>query len=213
MDFSICEVIKQMAKTRKVFTSEADLQLTFAQSILCCYPTSTVRLEYCPVFKNEMHLDTLVLWPSGSNRKWIPIQLKYKTQEFKWSDNDDCFYNLKNQGAQDWGCYDYLLDISRIETVKNSLQDEFKCGYAVFITNDLLYMNGPNSNSNYYDFRICEGRTIENEDLSWKNTSHVSKQRINNIHLSGSYSFRWHEYSEIYNSKFVILVNEIKGNE
>lgn len=59
-----------------------------------------------------MYLDILVLWTSGKEKnKWIPIELKYRTNAFHITDSDGCVYNLKDQGAQFCGCYDYLNDI------------------------------------------------------------------------------------------------------
>lgn len=65
-----------MRTRRKVFSSEADFQLALAWTIKDVYRDSVdVRMEYCPDFDLNMHIDIVVF----VGDKWIPIELKYKT--------------------------------------------------------------------------------------------------------------------------------------
>ena len=210
MDFSIDYVIDSLKNERKVFTSEADFQLALARKIEKLYTSNVkVRLEFCPEFKPDMHIDILVIWTSDNgNKKWIPIELKYKTKDLEYQD-DGCVYNLKNHSANDWGCYDYMKDIERIELIKHSLGDGFKCGFAIFLTNDDLYIKGTKSDCSYYNFQINEGRCINNLELVWNKKLKNYAGREKSIKLSGSYKFRWEEYSKIDKTTFKILVSKI----
>lgn len=214
--FDIKEIIGELKSERKVFTSEADLQLEIAQIIKNKYKNQdvTVRLEYCPDFDSQMHIDILVIF----NKKWIPIELKYKTKKIKCKDEDNCCYNLKEQSAQDCGCYDYIKDISRIEKIRENKKDIFKVGYTIFITNDELYKKGPRSNNvSYAQFSLKDGR--ENGisgTLNWN--KNINGERTKPIELKSKYNIKWDDFSQLEpenneykNSKnFYILYNKIE---
>lgn len=215
-NFDIEEIIEELKSKRKVFTSEADLQLELAQIIKNKYKNQniTVRLEYCPDFDSQMHIDILVVF----NNKWIPIELKYKTRKFDYTDKDGCHYNLKEQSAQDCGCYDYIKDISRIEKIRDNKKDIFKAGYTIFITNDELYKKGPRSNNvSYAQFSLKDGR--ENGisgTLKWN--KNINGECTNSIELKSKYNIKWDDFSQLEsenneceNSKnFYILYNKIE---
>lgn len=210
--FNIKDVIDSLKNKRKIFTSEADLQLELAGIIKDKYKNATVRLEYCPDFDSSMHIDILVI----IDRKWIPIELKYKTKKFYYKDTDGCVYNLKEQSAHDCGCYDYIKDIKRIEKIKDQKKEDFEVGYTIFITNDELYKNGPRSKSSYKAFSLKE--YIPSNKLKWTKGKVVSKERNESITLNREYNIRWQDFYKFsddeleYSEKaktFYILINEI----
>ena len=94
--FDIYKIIGKLKNKRQIFTSEADFQLELAWIIKEEYPNTKVRLEYCPSFDLNMHIDILVIY----DNKWIPIELKYKTKCCNKLINGEIF-NLKNHGAKD----------------------------------------------------------------------------------------------------------------
>lgn len=216
-NFDIKEIIEELKRKRKIFTSEADLQLEIAQIIKNKYKNQKVkvRLEYCPDVDPQMHIDILVIF----NKKWIPIELKYKTKKIEY-DEDGCHYNLKEQSAQDCGCYDYIKDISRIEKIREEKKSKFKAGYTIFITNDELYKKGPRSNNvSYAQFSLKDGR--ENGlsgKLNWNKD--INGERTNPIELKSKYNIEWNDFSQLElepenseykNSKnFYILYNKIE---
>ena len=52
------------------------------------------------------------------NNQFIPIELKYKTKAFEYIDPDTGqSFSLKDQAATDIACYDFLLDIQKIESL------------------------------------------------------------------------------------------------
>ena len=216
-DFSITDVIEVLKCERPIFTSEADFQLALAQTILLCYPETKVRLEYCycPEENMKMYIDILILWGD----KWIPIELKYKTKEFSYTDGDGCMYELKNQSAYDFGCYDYWRDISRIETISKSNPDQYEKGYAIFLTNSSVYSNDIYKNTEdstkYRDFRIFQDREITGPTiLEWNGNPPKDSKYSKEIKISGNYSLDWKGYSTLPSSDnpqttFQILITEI----
>lgn len=208
MNFDINKIIKKLQLKRKIFVSEADFQLEIAWVIKEEYPTATVRLEYCPVFDLNMHIDILVIY----DNKWIPIELKYKTKGCIKEINGEVF-NLKNHGAKDINCYLYLKDIQRIEKIKNNINN-FKEGYTIFLTNELSYVKAPQkSNCFYKNFSLEEG--IEKiGKLDWsENTGDGTKKKCNDpIILNNKYKIEWNDYSKIDDTNtgnFKILINKI----
>lgn len=207
-DFNIELVINKLKEKRKIFVSERDMQLEMALIIKEIYPNAKLRLEYCPSFDLNMHIDILVI----INNKWYPIELKYKTKGSKKTIDNEIF-NLKNHGAKDVNSYLYLKDIERIEKIKDNV-NVFGKGYAIFITNDLGYMNKPRENVVFKDFAL-ENNIIKKGILSWKeNTSQGTMGKNEKpIVLNGKYKLNWQLYSKLDNESngtFMYLLNEIK---
>ena len=187
--FNIHEVMTELAKTRPIFHSEADFQFALAWQIREMMPDSQIRLEF--PYKS-MRLD---IWIRDQE---TAIELKYKTQRIESKHGDEEF-TLREQAAQDLGCYDFLKDIERIETMKSS--GLAKHGFAIMLTNDLSYCHRPKTSrrpkANPTDFRIYEGRTVTGS-LEWQDpTASSVKGRRVPINLSGSYNLRWRDYSEM----------------
>lgn len=206
--FDIYKIIDRLKLKRPIFVSEADFQLELAWAIKEECPNVNVRLEYCPQFDMNMHIDILVT----IDNKWIPIELKYKTKGCsKIIDNE--LFNLKSHSAKDINCYLYLKDIERIEKIKEK-EISFKKGYTIFITNDMSYIRKSlKDNSFYKDFSLENG-IIKSGLMNWGfgvgkgTTKNVDKP----IKLNGKYKVEWKNYSIIDNSNsgtFKILVNEI----
>lgn len=206
--FDIYKIIEKLRVKRPIFVSEADFQLELAWIIKEEYPNSIVRLEYCPEFDYNMHIDILVIM----NNRWIPIELKYKTKDcIKEISNEK--FNLKKHGAKDINCYLYLKDIQRIEKIKDNV-DFFEKGYTILITNEISYTKVPmKKNCFYKEFSLEEG-IIKNGKLDWhKDTGVGTKKNVEKpIELKGKYRMEWNNYSIIDNSNsgtFKILINEI----
>ncbi len=202
-------VIEKLKSRRSIFVSEADFQLELAWTIKELYPAAKVRMEYCPPFDANMHIDILVVL----DEKWIPIELKYKTKGCKKTIDNE-IYCLKNHGAKDVNCYLYLKDIERIERVRNNV-DVFEEGYAILLTNELSYLKRPTrDNVYYYNFSLEEG-TKKSGILDWHpNTSAGTKKNCEDpIHLNDEYHIEWKEYSVIDDTNtgmFKVLLNKIE---
>ncbi|WP_086241567.1 hypothetical protein [Campylobacter devanensis] len=199
MSINMTEVIKTLQGKRQIFCSEADFQLEMAWVIKERYRDAKVRLEYVPAFDDKMHIDILVF----ISNEWIPIELKYKTKNSKKEKMTDQItqevFNLKNQGAKDINCYLYLKDIMRIESIKEQEKNNFKEGYAVFLTNDETYLNPPQNNDCVYkDFSLEDG-AIKKGKLEWaEHTGAGTKKGIEDpITLKGIYKMEWNEFSNV----------------
>lgn len=204
-------IISKLSKKRQVFSSEADLQLEMAWIIKKEYPKAQVRLEYCPLFDLNMHIDILVIF----DNKWIPIELKYKTKgNVKKTIGNDTYF-LKEHGAKDVNCYLYLKDIQRIERIRDNINN-FIEGYTIFITNQINYMQKPiKDNCVYKDFSL-ENHSIKTGKMDWsKNASDGTKRNCEKaIVLKDEYEINWKEYSKIDDTtsgRFICLVNKIKS--
>ncbi|MBQ9314290.1 MAG: hypothetical protein IJ220_04715 [Clostridia bacterium] len=208
-DFNIEKIVTKLKNKRKIFVSEADLQLEMAWIIKEEYPNSKVRLEYCPEFDPNMHIDILVI----TNGEWIPIELKYKTKGCTKTIDDEKFI-LKNHGAKDVNCYLYLKDIQRIESIRKNVP-KFKAGYTIFVTNELSYLHKPmKENCVYKEFSLEEG-IIKSGTLNWsEEASEGTKKNCEiPIELKAKYLINWKTYSKIDETNtgtFMYLVNEIK---
>lgn len=207
MSINMTEVIKTLQGKRQIFCSEADFQLEMAWVIKEMYRDAKVRLEYVPTFDDKMRIDIIVF----INNEWIPIELKYKTKKSKKGALEDKItqevFNLKNQGAKDINCYLYLKDIERIESIKEQKieiikgqeKNNFKEGYAVFLTNDETYLNPPQKNNCVYkDFSLEDG-AIKKGKLEWaEHTGAGTKKGIEDpIKLKGIYKMEWEKFSNV----------------
>lgn len=182
---NIHEVMSELAKARPIFHSEADFQFALAWQIREMMPDSQIRLEF--PYKS-MRLD---IWIFNQE---TAIELKYKTKRMQ-SGHDDEQFALREQAGQDFGCYDFLKDIKRIETIKSS--GLAKRGFAVMLTNDPSYWTPKSSIANPAAFRIYEGRAVTG-NLEWLDpTASSVKSRRTPINLRGSYNLSWRNYSEI----------------
>ncbi len=202
-------VISKLKEKRKLFVSEADLQLELAWIIKDEYPDAKVRLEYCPSFDLNMHIDILVI----INDKWIPIELKYKTKNC-YKVIDDEIYNLKTHGAKDVNCYKYLKDIERIERIKEHVS-QFAEGYTIFVTNEISYSKKPSKPDCVYNQFSLEKHTTKSGILDWgdKASAGTRKNCEKPIHLKGNYYIEWNTYTIIDDTNtgvFLYLVNQIK---
>lgn len=201
-------IMQKLKEKRRLFVSEADFQLELAWIIKDEYPNAKVRLEYCPDFDSSMHIDILVI----IDRKWIPIELKYKTKGCHKNVDGDT-YNLKNHGAKDVNCYLYLKDIQRIEKIRENVP-EFAEGYVIFLTNELSYAKKPRKNDCVYkDFSLENGITKRGV-LNWgENASAGTKKNCENqIYLKDEYNIKWTLYSQIDETntgKFLYLKNKV----
>lgn len=206
--FDIKYILNRLSKTRQIFVSEADFQLELAWMIKTIYPSATVRLEYCPCFDSNMHIDILVI----INNKWIPIELKYKTKKCEKTVGNEVF-NLKNHGAKDIGCYLYLKDLERIEEFKRN-SECFLEGYAIMVTNEMSYTKKPKTdNCVYNQFSLHDG-SKKQEIMDWREGTGngTKKGHETPIKLAGCYTMEWLMYSEIDNTStgvFKVLVNKV----
>lgn len=150
-----------------------------------------VRLEY-PVFTDRwIYLD---LWLHAFDLQ-LAVELKYKTRKLEIAHNNERF-QLKNQGAQDLGRYDFLKDVARLEQVAGTNSDVQ--GYAVLLTNDPSYWGTGRAGTVDTNFRLHPERSVTGE-MAW--LPHASdgtmRNRMEAIRLLRDYTVEWHPYSKL----------------
>lgn len=184
----IKHILEASLNDRFIFHSEADFQHHLAWRIHQEIENSKIRLEY-PLSKDESnrweYCDILVQSPPITG-----LELKYKTKFLTTQINNEQF-ELKNQGAQDIGRYDFLKDISRLETWCD--QGRIKIGYAIILTNDHSYWTPPTRDTVDKEFRI-HNRSISGK-LSWGDEASAGtmKSRERPIALRSKHSIEWND--------------------
>ena len=186
----IASVMNDLALNRPVFHSEKDFQLALGLYIRDAIPDVGVRMEYKPFPAEAMYLDI-----------WLPdigvaMELKYKTRKLDLLLEGESFA-LRDQRAQEWGRYDFLKDIERLERLR--ALPHARAGLAVLLTNDASYWDYPARHTTLDEaFRLHEGRTITGE-MAWpeRASSGAIKDREAPILLSGSYDLHWQDYADM----------------
>ena len=199
------KIMYQLSRWRPIFHSEADFQFSLALLIKEQYPNCDIRLEFVPEFNPHLHLDILVIFEG----KWIPIELKYTTKKCIKTINDEV-YVLKEQGAKDQGCYNYLKGIEEFR----DKADKFIEGYTIKITGEMSYLRPPiKVNCTYAEFSIDDG-SIKTGCMNWSTNTGKGTMRGMEapIVLTGMYPINWKEYSKVDDTNsgtFMYLVNTV----
>lgn len=189
----VSRFMANLSKIRSVFHSEADFQHAFAWELQQSFPGLRIRLEKpWNEGAKQNHLD---IWAEGEGQI-VAIELKYKTRGLDVQVNQEEF-QLRNQGAQDLGRYDFLKDVMRLERMALAYKNISGC--AIFLTNDSTYWNPPDNRFTVdAAFRLHERRTLTGT-LEWgKNAgSGTIRNREQSIVLSRQYTAQWQDYSSV----------------
>lgn len=187
---NIDDILQGLAKQRPLFHSEADFQHALAWYVHKMDQDITVRLEL--PFRSNGLSEYLDLFLSKGNQS-IAVELKYKTRKFAFH-HDAEHFNLKQQGAQDIGRYDFLADVERLE--RFVAEGRAATGCAILLTNDSSYWSNPiRAGTVDEKFRLTEGREVQGS-LDWlKHASEgTMRGRKDTIHLKGVYTANWKVY-------------------
>lgn len=193
------ELMKDLARERPLFHSEADFQHALAWQIHEVDTDARVRLEWpvkLPRRRTRMYLD---LWLPGSN---VAVELKYVTLKLQFKHEDECF-TLLDHRAQDTRRYDFLKDVQRLEQLSLSDSADVGSGFAILLTNDPLYWEQPVpgwKKANDAAFRIHESLT-KGGYMAWSDLAAPGgiKGREDPVCLNGSYPLRWRDYTRVGN--------------
>ena len=181
------KILIESLRSRGVFHSEVDFQHHFAWAIHNAFNDSSIRLEF-PLSKNDKnkweYCDIMLTTPHT-----IGIELKYKTKLMHKEINGETF-ELKNQGAQDIGRYDFFKDISRLENWQT--QGIISCGYAIMLSNDKTYWQTPKNKLTVDNQFRLHNREVSGT-LSWgsKASAGTMKGRESPIVLKDNYNLNW----------------------
>lgn len=209
--FDIYRILIELSKTNPLFCSELEFQFYLAWKIKEIYQDDfEIRIEH-PTHCNERNrnIDLLLVDHCG---KYIPIELKYKTNEVELPQGKYIF-SLKGHGAEDTTKHGYLKDISRIEDFKR-IESKFMVGYAIMITNQVkVWQKITNKNKSDYNFSLEDGIKILRGKKKWSENTAVKTQKENPpFILENDYSINWFDYCnfDCKNGHFKVLVTEIK---
>lgn len=201
------ECLKELAGKRPIFHSEADFQFALAWKIKELCNVKDVRLEYPFPRNNETwYVDIVVIL---HDRTMVPIELKYKRAklpDFKIEqDGYTETFDLKNHVARDFGRYDCLKDLYRVERIVESGKENWASeGYVVWLTNDKNYWEETKSGARDKDFSL-HNRTIEkcekDNGLKWNLSDQdlekkVGKGRVDSIEFRQQHTIKWEHYSD-----------------
>lgn len=207
-------ILYDLGAERPVFCSEADFQHALAWRLCEGIQPERIHLEYPLDPKANKRLD---IWMQVGGQQ-VAFELKFKTRKFTYRDPEIRGMNvqLRNQGAQVQGRYDFLADIERLEDFVAVHGNAI--GYAVLLTNDLQYWGAPRRKDTCdAEFRIHDGRRIEDgSGLDWRpGTNEGTKSgRTARIKLRHSYLIKWETYAWVPDRdgvEFKYLLVEVKS--
>lgn len=201
----VSEDIQQyLASNGELLFNERDLQMHLALYLIYSGHYNDVDVEY---YVPPTEIRDKYPWMNGDKRQemrmdivvckdgeFLPIELKYKTKKhskriLRFNEQlDGNVEVLKNQGAQDLGMYDFWKDVRRIELVRNRF-DAVKNGLAVFVTNDIQYLNPGRENSNNRLFNMKEG--FHGTTRHWQQPESTCAKTHPNFNLDSEYAIHW----------------------
>lgn len=167
------QILADLSNKHKWFYSEASFRQELSNCINEYYRNKGERdvvavQEYSfPVSPYES-LDILVKFP---DRKYTAIELKYKTDDCAMKDDNDQFYILKKQSAENISMYLFWKDVFRLEHF--SLNDaRIMNGYAIFLTNCPIYRTGGSNKAKARkEFELCEDKNFGKDAiLCWRSS-------------------------------------------
>lgn len=181
----------ELSRQRPFFHSEADFQHAFAWTVHTKLTDCQVRLEFRPDPSERVYLD---MWIEDIR---LAIEFKYRTRDADLPHKGERFY-LRQHNACDFGRYDFLKDIERLERLQRKGYAD--SGLAVFLTNEHRYWerNPPQRRKTRdLDFHIYHERCILGK-MEWSGKNGAGKVGIreNPINLKGTYDLEWHDYSD-----------------
>jgi hypothetical protein len=160
------------------------------------FPTSVFEDSYPFGERNDkISIDLVVL----KNGQYIPIELKYKTEEYLIQDfnlfGSEKRITLATQGARNNTSYDFWKDIKRLEMIKERFK-AVEAGIVLFVTNDGRYKNEPERGAQYAPFSTHQGATVQRGTvLKWDETKNRiaddRRRRFPEFEISNKYTLDW----------------------
>ena len=182
--------LAMLAEQRPVFHSEADFQHSLAWAVHAQRPDLGVRLEHPTPW--EERRGAIDIWLRAADGA-AAIELKYWTRAAELTAGGERF-ELKEQGAQPLGRYDFWKDVARTERlVANGHADG---GYVIALTNERGYWNKGRAGTIDAAFRMHEGSEVRGT-LAWSGSPSpgTTDGRESPLDLRGEYVVRWRGYS------------------
>jgi hypothetical protein len=190
-EIDLRSAVAGLAAHRPAFHSEADFQHALAWGLHRSYPEANVRLER-PVLTplGLLHVDLVAT--NGS--EVLACELKYKTRGLNGLVGGEQ-YTLQSHAAQPIGRYDFLMDVARLEAVRDAL-GATSC-WAILLTNDSAYW-ADSAEGISAAFSLAPGKSCSGS-LEWGLTTSLGTKRARPkpISIRGQYCFEWRDYSKL----------------
>ena len=223
-NFDINIVLKELWEKRILFHGETDLQFEIAK-IIEKNKDLNVRVEYPFIDDKNVrrHIDILVTDKEYKNG--IAIELKYKTTNKEYKDNDRGKVIIKNepyilghQEAKNDNCYYTLRDVERLQNLVGKELKGYEItiikGYVIFITNDISYRDHKmKRNSKCVSLHRVK-KTYSTRKFSDKIIYKNDEKKFPNLNLR-KINGVWKKEKHIYckDKELYTLIFEIKPNE
>lgn len=191
------DIANYLNSNNQLLFNERDFQMHLATYLRNTSKYDDVDLEYYVphqalsnyIWESELRLDILV----RKGNEYLPVELKYKTKKvnkdiLRFGENLSDIIVLKNQGAQDWGKYDFWKDVRRVELVRQRFRN-IKNGLAVFVTNDDSYTKPSREKSNSYLLNMDEG--MHSIKKYWADSKSACAQNHPNFNVEKEYHIHW----------------------
>ncbi len=188
-------------KDGELLFNERDLQMHLATYLIATCNYNDVDVEYYVpykelngyIWKKELKLDILL----RKGKEFLPVELKYKTKKHSKQlvrFNEHLKHKtdvLKNQGAKNFGMYDFWKDVRRLELICHRFT-AVRNGLAVFVTNDNLYLSPCRESSNNCMFSMEEG--VHGTVKHWQHPESKCAQSHPNFNLEHEYNIDWKHF-------------------
>lgn len=217
----INNIIKEFARNNIVFSNEYDFQFEFAQALQKISFVKDVKMENLSLdidmkevkeiakkkgklsAKRKEYTDIIVETNDG---KFYAFELKYKTPD------RICFYeNTKYgdvvtmvQGAYDLNAHAFWHDVERLENINNrylSKSIKIEKGFAIFLTNNIVYKTNDFSGSSIWKkYSMEEGKKLTTGNLGFRELNATvyttpKGKKYTAVNLRNEYKdLSWQEY-------------------
>lgn len=198
----IYSIMNELAEIdNKIFSNEAQFKLDFIIRLLEKLPLCEIVTEYRYTNNGRKHID-FVVFLNVAEPVCFPFEIKYKTldKEVEYRVGE-YIYKTYNQGSYDTGCYDFIKDIRKLETLVDTLEYKGKVykvqkGYAVFLTNGKAYYKGIEKDEYYWQNFSLAQKNLSGK-IKWRDMGNGKNYSTigDPIELKGSYSLKWKNYN------------------
>ena len=154
------EVLRDLARERPAFHSEADLQHELAWRVREVQGVSELRLERGLWCEGQLlHVDLFFRLRSMP----VAVEVKYwkKAADFEHAGER---FRLLGHGAADLARYDFWADVRRLQQLTST--EVVAAGVVVALTNDPTFWEPARRETNDAAFRLDGGRVVSGE-LAW----------------------------------------------